>query len=75
MKQLILIFALFAPFTAFAEPGDCTKLAAFKQNQEQKLNLERYGLGLIDVRAYDALNADAKAKYLLAVAACGKATK
>lgn len=75
MKQLILLFAMLVPCSSFAESSDCTKLAAFKRNQDRKLNLSRYGLGLVDAKGYAALNAAVDGKYNLAVAACRKESK
>jgi hypothetical protein len=48
MKRLLIIFTFLLSANAMADTvGDCQKLVAFRANQEAKLVLSRYGLGMI----------------------------
>jgi hypothetical protein len=61
MKTLLLLLALAVSANAIADStaptpaGECVKLTAFKGNQDRKLLLSRYGLGLIKADQYEAL--------------------
>lgn len=51
MKKILLLLALLLSANAFAlPPSECKKLAAFQANQQSKLSLSRYGLGLISAQ-------------------------
>ena len=55
MKKILLLLTLTLSANAFAlTPEDCKKLVAFKVNQEAKLSLSRYGLGLISAATLEA---------------------
>ena len=51
MEKIMLLLTLTLSANAFAlPPEDCKKLVAFKVNQQAKLSLSRYGLGLISAQ-------------------------
>ena len=54
MKHILLALSLLLSANAFAAPGDCEKLAYFKENQEQKLALSQYGLRMINAAQWKA---------------------
>jgi len=55
MKRILLLLTLTLSANAFAlTPEDCKKLVAFKVNQQAKLSLSRYGLGLISAATLEA---------------------
>lgn len=55
MKRILLLLTLTLSANAFAlPPEDCKKLVAFKVNQQAKLSLSRYGLGLISAATLEA---------------------
>ena len=55
MKRILLLLTLTLSANAFAlAPEDCKKLVAFKVNQQAKLSLSRYGLGLISAATLEA---------------------
>lgn len=61
MKTILLLLAMAVSANAFADStaptpaGECVKLTAFKGNQDRKLLLSRYGLGLIKAEQYEAM--------------------
>jgi hypothetical protein len=53
--KLLLALTFLISANAFAQSvEDCKKLASFEANQQAKLSLSRYSLGLITARQLDA---------------------
>jgi len=81
MKNILLLLTLALSANAIAdstEPrpaGECAKLTAFKGNQDRKLLLSRYGLGLIKADQYEALKKASWESEQVKVAQCRGALK
>lgn len=55
MKPILIALTLLLSANAMADTvSDCQKLAAFRANQEAKLVLSRYGLGMITAAQLEA---------------------
>ena len=48
MKTITFALAMLISVSAFASSQECKKFEAFRLNQEAKLSLSRYSLGLIN---------------------------
>ena len=54
MKTILTGLMLLLCANAFASVEDCKHIASFKENQQAKLSLSRFGLGLITSKQLDA---------------------
>lgn len=71
MKILIMLFVLMASLSATAGgQEDCSRMAAFRSNQQAKLELSRFGLGMITVKELDARQKEIRTKYREEVKEC-----
>lgn len=70
MKTMIFTLAMLISAGALASPEECKKLEAFRLNQEAKLTLSRYGLGLISAAQLKAEQDARRGKLQTAWANC-----